>query len=117
MPTVSFASLSDAVGFLADHLDVGDAESIAVECCDAEHDSEHNVSQRPPPKTYRLRAIQELGRRHRAQSLRSLYAGREFPGDATQFKLGGHDAELGHVHVDFVRTDISWRLKEIWICR
>jgi hypothetical protein len=23
----------------------------------------------------------------------------------------------GHVHVDFVRTEAAWQLREIWICR
>lgn len=117
MRTVSFTRLSDAVDFLADRLDLGDVDGIAAECCDAEHDAERAVGQLPPRSSYRLRAIQELGRRHGTQSLRSLYMGREFPADALQFKLGGHAAELGHVHIDFIRSDASWKLKEIWICR
>ena len=36
-------------------------------------------------------------------------------GDATQFKVGGHD--YGHMHVDWEKTDEGWRIAKVWICR
>jgi hypothetical protein len=73
--------------------------------------------QLPPPRDYRLYAIRELIRRHQTRDLRTVCAGREFPTDDAEFKLGGHAAEFGHVHIDFVREDAAWKLKEIWMCR
>lgn len=69
------------------------------------------------PLNSRMWAIEALGKQHRSQSLRLLYAGREFPVEKEAFKLGGHGGELGHVHIDFLRIDAAWLLKEIWICR
>ena len=114
---MSFSQLQDAVAFLAVRLDEGDADAIADQCTDAAQDSAAGVNGLPARRTYRLAAIGELRRQHGLRSLRSTYEHREFPVDADVFKLGGHGAELGHVHVDFARTGESWRLKEIWICR
>lgn len=69
------------------------------------------------PRGYRLNAIRALAHAHDARSLDLTYRGREFPRDAVAFKLGGHGAELGHVHVDFMKIDERWVLKEIWLCR
>jgi hypothetical protein len=114
---VYFTQLSDALEFLAANLDAGDADAIADQCADAALDSSRQAAGLPPPRDYRLAAIHELARHHHIRSLRSMYVGRQFPNEAAGFKLGGHGAELGHVHVDFVRTEKAWRLKEIWICR
>jgi len=35
--------------------------------------------------------------------------------DVTEFKVGGQNE--GHIHIDFIKADGSWRLKEIWLCR
>ncbi len=58
-----------------------------------------------------------LQARHRATGLRALYAGRSFPQEGRHLTLGGHDAELGHLHIDFSRTREGWVLDEIWMCR
>jgi hypothetical protein len=49
--------------------------------------------------------------------LPTLYAGRSFPGEGDEFKLGGHDKELGHIHIDFVRNGDGWEINNIWMCR
>jgi hypothetical protein len=49
--------------------------------------------------------------------LRARYSDRDFPPDAERLKLGGHDSELGHVHIDFIRRDEGWCLEQIWECR
>jgi hypothetical protein len=36
-------------------------------------------------------------------------------GDATEFKVGGHD--YGHMHVDWKKTEQGWRIANVWICR
>jgi hypothetical protein len=49
--------------------------------------------------------------------LRERYGHLEFPARGDTFKLGGHASELGHLHVDFVRVEGGWRLRDIWNCR
>ncbi len=44
-------------------------------------------------------------------------AEKEFPCDCVEFKLGGHQSELGHIHIDFAKRDDSWVIKSIWMCR
>ena len=117
MAFVSFEKLSEAVAFLASHLEQDDVEAIAFQCTDSVHDEARAANGSLDPREVRRRAIRELGRRHATLSLRWRYLGRSFPSDASEHKLGGHDKELGHVHVDFARTDGAWQLKEIWICR
>jgi len=113
----AFISLPDAVDFLVDNLDKADIDAIANECTDSQHDSALRLASLPPRRDYRVRAIQALAARHADQSLRTLYQGREFPHDRPVFKLGGHAQELGHLHIDFTRSETGWQLKEIWICR
>ena len=51
------------------------------------------------------------------RTLAKIFEGREFPKDATTFKLGGHDMELGHCHIEFSKKDGSWEIVRIWQCR
>ena len=55
--------------------------------------------------------------RERTGPFSKLYAKRQFPEAATTFKLGGHQSELGHIHIDFIREGAAWKLKDIWNCR
>ena len=51
--------------------------------------------------------------------LAKLYEGREFPsGSDDTFELGGHEKELGHIHIDFKKQSSGlWKLDNIWMCR
>ncbi|GAA5121377.1 hypothetical protein JIN84_00605 [Luteolibacter yonseiensis] len=51
------------------------------------------------------------------RTLAKIYEGRDFPKDATTFKLGGHEMELGHCHIEFSKKDGSWEIVRIWQCR
>jgi hypothetical protein len=109
----SFKDLKGAVEFIAIALETRHYEAVADACVD----ERPRPSGLPSARDYRLSAIEALASRHTGASLRSLYGRREFPDQATTFKLGGHDRELGHVHMDFVRAEVGWQLKEIWVCR
>ena len=116
MVTVSkpaFLDLSVAVDFIARALESDDYDTLADACVE-ERPAAPGL---PTPREHRLRAIKVLAERHRGGSLRSLYTGRVFPAQDTCLKLGGHDRELGHVHIDFARSELGWRLIDIWICR
>jgi len=55
----------------------------------------------------------ELGK----AKLAKIFEGREFPKEATTFTLGGHEKELGHCHIDFLKKDDAWQVARIWHCR
>jgi hypothetical protein len=96
----TFLNLSHAVGFISEALEEDDWKSLA-DACRAEL----------PAAWVRLQET------HRTTPLPELYADREFPKNSTEFKLGGHDTELGHIHIDFVKESNGWEIKQIWMCR
>jgi len=65
-----------------------------------------------------FKSLQEI---HAEVGLRSFYLERSppmaFPPDAQTFKLGGHDEELGHIHIDFRKAGDRWQLEAVWMCR
>ena len=120
----SFVDLSVAVDFIVSALATGDHGALADACTasaletdDGPLDEACVKAGLQTPREHRLEAIKALADRHAATSLRSLYVGRVFPARATRLKLGGHAQELGHVHVDFVRSESGWQLENIWQCR
>ncbi len=103
--------------FLATNLNGHRYDVISDACLAAEsqHDKQPVAGTMPSHREYRVKAIKLLEARHKAADLRGRCQGQEFPNDVTEFKVGGHND--GHIHVDFVKADGSWCLKEIWICR
>lgn len=53
----------------------------------------------------------------RDQPLARIFADLEFPEVGDSYKLGGHDKELGHIHIDFEKHRGMWELSKIWECR
>lgn len=64
-----------------------------------------------------LESIKKLDAELGKSTLAKVFAGREFPKDATTFKLGGHQKELGHCHIDFAKAGDAWHITRIWQCR
>ena len=99
----TFSDLAEAVRFLAGVLETGlDRGSLAEAC------------REPLPPEWVLDRLREQAA---VTPLVRLYAGWEFPPAAREFKLGGHASELGHIHIDFVRSDAGWQIQRIWMCR
>lgn len=96
----SFGSLGQATAFLDSCLEAKDAKRL--EDATLQHQST---------------SFEALRKVHVRVALSKLYSGKEFPADRDRFKLGGHDSELGHVHVDFLKRDGKWFLESIWMCR
>ena len=98
----TFDNLQAAVRFFAAALDNDDLDGLAA------------ASRQPLPEEWVLERLRE---QHAATPLTRLYAGKRFPLFGRAFKLGGHDRELGHIHIDFVRAESGWELERIWMCR
>jgi hypothetical protein len=98
----AFSNLAEAVMFLTQVISEGDYDTLAQSC------------RAELPKAWVLERLRE---RHESTPLPELYAGREFPQDVQQFKLGGHEKELGHIHIDFMKSKDGWVIQEIWMCR
>ena len=98
----TFSNLAEAVRFLAAAIEDGDHGALA------------EASREALPADWVLDRLRE---RNAATPLVALYAGREFPRDVRELKLGGHHKELGHIHIDFVRSGAGWEVQRIWMCR
>jgi hypothetical protein len=107
MEQPTFQRLAEAVAFLASRLDAGKLDEIADACPDYGDDT----------RSYRMNAIRALVDYHGEVDLRQRYESREFPSLERKFKLGGHGAELGHVHIDFAKASDGWQIANIFICR
>ena len=105
----AFMSLKDAVAFIVECLDTDDYGSLARACV--------GRAKRPPLLLSSPGAFEVLKKRHRATSLVELYSGADFPQGDEWFKLGGHDKELGHIHIDFRKDRRGWFLEDIYMCR
>jgi hypothetical protein len=57
----------------------------------------------------------KLGECHKQYDYRKWLDGAKQIGDATKFKIGGHDYD--HMHVDWKKTGDGWRIAKVWICR
>ena len=97
----TYKDLAKAVGFISACLDKNDYKTLSAACTHA-------------PNVHILKQLRVV---HRKQPLGKLYAKRTFPAKGNSFKLGGHDKELGHIHIDFTKKDGAWRLKTIFMCR
>mgnify|MGYP006969416187 CR=1 FL=1 len=97
-----FQHLAEAVQFVADVLVEDDRDKLALA-----------VRQQLPSDW----VLERLRERHEMTPLPRLYADWDFPPDDETFKLGGHDKELGHIHIEFVKSDAGWEIEKIWMCR
>ncbi len=115
MPTVSFsveearprfAHVADFLTWADKKLAANDYEALVKAQADAKD-----------PKPTQLTYVKQLDADLGESKLAKVFEGREFPKDATTFKLGGHQKELGHCHIDFVKDGESWQIARIWQCR
>lgn len=63
----------------------------------------------------------DLADRHARYDYRTWITGAGRPaaatavGDSTTFAVGGHD--YGHLHTEWVKTDVGWRIARVYFCR
>ena len=59
-----------------------------------------------------------IARLHDYLPLAPKYAGRSFPVDSSEETLGGHESELGHIHIVFFKEGAAtWAIRTIFMCR
>ena len=95
-----FTTLGEAARFLACAVESNDTKALAAGC--------HSAL---PPKW----VIDRLRERNIATPLVNLYEGKEFPSESDDFRLGGYAKELGHIQIDFVKSDGAWEIEQIWM--
>ncbi len=117
MGTKSFNSFEEIVLFIADALERQDLDEVADSCLPEPNDGDSKFPSGQSPRDYRLRALQALSRKLTGSQFREIYRGVAFPRDARFFVIGGHDKELGHVHIHFERDDSGWRITRLFQCR
>ncbi len=101
-----FHRLADFLTWADKKLTADDYETLITAQADA----------KDTPST-KLASIKKLDADLGEAKLAKVFVGRDFPKDASTFKLGGHDKELGHCHIDFVKDGVSWQITRIWQCR
>jgi hypothetical protein len=106
-PAPTFAKLADALAFVQTALEKDDYAGLVSACAAG---AKSTLAQHRAP-------FEQLQTAHKAKPLAQRFGKLEFPRQQDTFKLGGHDSEIGNLHVDFVRVDGQWRLKDIWNCR
>ena len=105
----SFSNLQEAVTFIAACLDQDDFEKLSGACVGGRRPAVYLAQHRS--------VFDTLKAAHENTPLQELYADRTFPEDTNTLKLGGHMAELGCLHIDFVKRDGHWFLADIWQCK
>jgi len=106
---ISFSELSEAIQFITVCLAQEDFEKLSGACVGGRKPNVYLAQHRG--------VFDKLKGAHEKTPLQNLYAKRSFPKDAETFKLGGHMAELGCIHIDFVKKGDSWYLADIWECK
>jgi hypothetical protein len=89
-------------------------ENLAADDYDALINAQANAKdKRPTILAYIKKLDLELGE----TKITKIFEGREFPKDATKFKLGGCCMELKHCHIDFEKAGYGWQVARIYYCR
>ncbi len=109
-----FKILADAIEFIAETVETDMALELFNHTADTEKQAEKFVAR---PDHFVRFTFPALQHQFRIMDFRIRYKDISFPDKGVDFKLGGHDKELGHVHIDFVKRIDGWVINKIWQCR
>ncbi len=107
-----FQTLEQAVDFICAQIEAGKPAALTAAMAGLHRDDAYDFTWYFATLVYPALCAQ-----HRNGCLRELYAGHTFPDQALGYHLGGHHAELGNVHIDFVRHPEGWAIQRIWACQ
>jgi hypothetical protein len=102
---MSYDSVGQAVAFITENVRRDSTEVLYKACLE------------PQKRASFDNIVEILKVLDRKKPLPELYAGQAFPADGMTFKLGGHGAPWGHVHIDFIKKNKKWFIKKIWQCK
>jgi hypothetical protein len=109
-----FHSLATAIAFISECVESNSALALFNQSVLIERQSEQFVER---PDHFIEFTFPELQRQFQVMDFRIRYKDSSFPDNTEIFKLGGHDKELGHTHIDFLRRGDDWVIDKIWQCR
>jgi hypothetical protein len=109
-----FQSLTEAVDFIAECTASDSATALFNQTVEAETQGERPIEQ---TEYFTQRTFPVLRQQYQIMDFRIRYKDWAFPADTERFKLGGHDKELGHMHIDFIKRDNGWVIERIFQCR
>jgi len=109
-----FHTLADAIAFISECLETNSARVLFDQTVFAEMQAEKYVEH---PDHFIKFTFPVLLYEFQKMDFRTRYKDTLFPIEAERFKLGGHDKELGHIHIDFLKRGDAWVIEKIWCCR
>lgn len=112
-PTIKqFNSLESAITFIAECVESNSAAALFDQTVSAKGQQLFKEADYFVASTF-----PSLKKQFQALDFRTRYKGLSFPENETMFKLGGHNKELGHIHIDFLKISDNWVIEKIWQCR
>lgn len=109
-----FLSLESAIAFISECVESDSVVTLFNQTMSAENQDEKFFKQ---PDYFVKSTFPPLKKQFQVMDFRIRYKGHSFPENGKTFKLGGHDKELGHMHIDFLKRGDDWVIEKIWQCR
>ena len=109
-----FQSLESAIEFISECVEMDAAVALFNQTMYAESQEENFFKE---PDYFVRSTFPPLKEQFQVMDFRIRYKGYSFPENGETFKLGGHDRELGHMHIDFLKSGDYWVIEKIWQCR
>ena len=109
-----FHTLAAAIAFISECIESNSALALFSQTVSIENQEETHFEEPDYSIKYRF---PELQRQFQIMDFRIRYKDCSFPETGKTFKLGGHDKELGHMHIDFLKRGDDWVIQKIWQCR
>ena len=109
-----FHTLADAIAFISECVESHSALALFNQTLSVESQEEKFFKE---PDYFIKSTFPALQRQFQVMDFRIRYEGRSFPENMVTFKLRGHDKELGHMHIDFLKRGDDWVIEKIWQCR
>ena len=109
-----FHSLESAIAFVSECVETDAAVALFNQTMSAKSQEKKFFKE---PDYFVEATFPLLKKQFQVMDFRIRYKGHSFPENGKTFKLGGHDKELGHMHIDFLKIGDDWVIDKIWQCR
>ncbi len=109
-----FHTLAEAIAFISECVERDSALELFNQTTFAEKQAEKFAT---TSDFFSQFIFPPLVKQFQVMDFRIRYQDSAFPETGDTFKLGGHDKELGHMHLDFSRRGKNWVIEGVWQCR